>query len=194
MAAAVLSSDRLEVSVDGLTLSPNAEVPHCDPGPGEPAAGRSRTGPGSPSQGEAGGEAAEEAALSPERRWGFALEELYGLALRFFKGEAARRRGQQTPRRDRGGEAGAAASREPRIPRGSMWRARRRAGAVGRSWLAGMGFPWGGGRGGPVRLVCPQRGAGEAFPRVCTARPKNTEKNLKKSLLAACGEKLCRRR
>ncbi|XP_074753417.1 Golgi resident protein GCP60 [Athene noctua] len=85
--AAVLSSDRLEVSVDGLTLSPNAEAPHCEarPGQGEPAAGRSRAGPGSPGQAEAGGEAAEEAALSPERRWGFALEELYGLALRFFK-------------------------------------------------------------------------------------------------------------
>ncbi|KAM6406504.1 Golgi resident protein GCP60 [Pluvialis apricaria] len=86
--AAVLSSDRLEVSVDGLTLSPNAEVPHCEarPGQGVPAAGRSRAGPGSPGQAEAGGEAAEEAAaLSPERCWGFALEELYGLALRFFK-------------------------------------------------------------------------------------------------------------
>lgn len=112
--AAVLSSDRLEVSVDGLTLSPNAEVPHCEarPGQGEPAAGRSRAAPGSPGQAEAGGEAAEEAALSPERRWGFALEELYGLALRFFKGEAARRRGRHNPRRDRGGEAGIAASRE----------------------------------------------------------------------------------
>uniref|UniRef100_A0A8C3PT94 Golgi resident protein GCP60 n=1 Tax=Calidris pygmaea TaxID=425635 RepID=A0A8C3PT94_9CHAR len=88
--AAVLSSDRLEVSVDGLTLSPNAEGPHCEARPGEPAAGRSRAGPGSPGQAEAGGEAAEEeeeeeAALNPERRWGFALEELYGLALRFFK-------------------------------------------------------------------------------------------------------------
>ncbi|XP_040467911.1 Golgi resident protein GCP60 [Falco naumanni] len=85
--AVVLSSDRLEVSVDGLTLSPNAEVPHCEArlGQGEPAAGRGRAGPGSPGQAEVGGEAAEEAALSLERRWGFALEELYGLALRFFK-------------------------------------------------------------------------------------------------------------
>ncbi|NWU64922.1 GCP60 protein, partial [Pterocles burchelli] len=85
--AAVLSSDRLEVSVDGLTLSPNVEVPHCEarPGLGEPAAGRSRAGSGSPGPSEAGGESAEEAALSPERRWGFALEELYSLALRFFK-------------------------------------------------------------------------------------------------------------
>ncbi|KAI1240526.1 hypothetical protein IHE44_0008950 [Lamprotornis superbus] len=75
------------VSVDGLTLSPNAEVPPCEarPAQGEPAAGRGRAGPGSPGAAEAGGEAAEEAALSLERRWGFALEELYGLALRFFK-------------------------------------------------------------------------------------------------------------
>lgn len=104
--AVVLNSDRLEVSVDGLTLSPNAEVPHCEaqPGQGEPAAGRSRAGSSSPGQAEAGGEAAEEATLSPERRWGFALEELYGLALRFFKGEAAERRGPHTPRRHRGGE------------------------------------------------------------------------------------------
>ncbi|NXC41656.1 GCP60 protein, partial [Penelope pileata] len=80
--AAALSAERLEVSVDGLTLSPNAEAPppHCEarPGLGEPATGRGRAGPE-----EGGGE--EAAALSPERRWGFALEELYGLALRFFK-------------------------------------------------------------------------------------------------------------
>lgn len=123
----MLSSDRLEVSVDGLTLSPNAEVPHCEAraGQGVPAAGRSRAGPGSPGQAEAGGEAAEEAALSPERCWGFALEELYGLALRFFKGETAWRRGPQTPRQDRGGEAGVVASRELRIPPGSCGGRRR---------------------------------------------------------------------
>ncbi|KAI6072107.1 Golgi resident protein GCP60 [Aix galericulata] len=85
--AAALGSGRLEVSVDGLTLSPSSEAPPppppCEarPGPGEPGAGRSRAGAG-PGCAEAGG---EEAALSPERRWGFALEELYGLALRFFK-------------------------------------------------------------------------------------------------------------
>lgn len=86
--AAALSAERLEVSVDGLTLSPNAEAPPCEarPGHGDSAAGRNRAGPGCPSQAEAGGE--EAAALSPERRWGFALEELYGLALRFFKGNS----------------------------------------------------------------------------------------------------------
>lgn len=88
--AAALGSGRLEVSVDGLTLSPNSEAPPppCEarPGPGEPGAGRSRAAAG-PGCAEAGG---EEAALSPERRWGFALEELYGLALRFFKGTDGR--------------------------------------------------------------------------------------------------------
>uniref|UniRef100_A0A8C5X7H8 Golgi resident protein GCP60 n=1 Tax=Malurus cyaneus samueli TaxID=2593467 RepID=A0A8C5X7H8_9PASS len=66
---------------------PHAEVPPCEarPAQGEPAAGRGRAGPGSPGAAEAGGERREEAALSLERRWGFALEELYGLALRFFK-------------------------------------------------------------------------------------------------------------
>lgn len=86
--AAALSAERLEVSVDGLTLSPNAEAPPCEarPGHGDSATGRNRAGLGCPSQAEAGGE--EAAALSPERRWGFALEELYGLALRFFKGNS----------------------------------------------------------------------------------------------------------
>ncbi|KYO43509.1 Golgi resident protein GCP60 [Alligator mississippiensis] len=68
MAAAALSSERLEVSIDGLTLSPDSEE------------GRGREAPGAAE--EPGGDAA---ALSPERRWGFGLDELYGLALRFFK-------------------------------------------------------------------------------------------------------------
>uniref|UniRef100_A0A7M4FSQ9 Golgi resident protein GCP60 n=1 Tax=Crocodylus porosus TaxID=8502 RepID=A0A7M4FSQ9_CROPO len=67
-AAAALSSERLEVSIDGLTLSPDSEE------------GRGREAPGAAE--EPGGDAA---ALSPERRWGFGLDELYGLALRFFK-------------------------------------------------------------------------------------------------------------
>lgn len=94
--AAALSAERLEVSVDGLTLSPNAEAPPCEARPvhGDSAAGRNRAGPDCPSQAEAGGEeAAAAAALSPERRWGFALEELYGLALRFFKGNSFGARG-----------------------------------------------------------------------------------------------------
>ncbi|XP_005289628.1 Golgi resident protein GCP60 isoform X1 [Chrysemys picta bellii] len=86
---AALSSERLEVSIDGLTLSPDSEERPGDARPGQPdpragnAAGWSRPGPGLPE--EAGGDAEEAAALSPEQRWGFGLEELYGLALRFFK-------------------------------------------------------------------------------------------------------------
>ncbi|NXA37842.1 GCP60 protein, partial [Eudromia elegans] len=75
-ATAALGSERLEVALDGLALGPGAEER-----PGDSAA-RGRAGPGSVGEAEAGAEAA---ALSPERRWGFALEELYGLALRFFK-------------------------------------------------------------------------------------------------------------
>ncbi|XP_056424474.1 Golgi resident protein GCP60 [Hyla sarda] len=72
--AVVSSAERLEVSIDGLTLTPDPE---------EPSAGERRP------------EAAEESrepppeddmeAQSLEQRWGFSLEELYGLALKFFK-------------------------------------------------------------------------------------------------------------
>uniref|UniRef100_G3TSM6 Golgi resident protein GCP60 n=1 Tax=Loxodonta africana TaxID=9785 RepID=G3TSM6_LOXAF len=71
--AAVLNAERLEVSVDGLTLSPDPEErPGAEAGeqpePGETAAG-----------------GAAEEARRLELHWGFGLEELYGLALRFFK-------------------------------------------------------------------------------------------------------------
>uniref|UniRef100_A0A8C8R4L8 Golgi resident protein GCP60 n=1 Tax=Pelusios castaneus TaxID=367368 RepID=A0A8C8R4L8_9SAUR len=93
MAAAVaaLSSERLEVSIDGLTLSPDSEERPGDvrPGPLDPlavsGAGQSCADSGPHEQEETGGDAESAAALSPERRWGFGLEELYGLALRFFK-------------------------------------------------------------------------------------------------------------
>ncbi|XP_029448916.1 Golgi resident protein GCP60 isoform X2 [Rhinatrema bivittatum] len=82
---AVVSSERLEVSIDGLTLTPDPEerlagagaerqeeAVRAVPGPYEE---RPRTGgcaePGLP--------------LDTEERWGFSLEELYGLALKFFK-------------------------------------------------------------------------------------------------------------
>ncbi|KAM6459585.1 Golgi resident protein GCP60 [Liasis olivaceus] len=91
-AAAALSSERLEVSIDGLTLSPDSE----DARPGQtdtrplPLAGSrgDRVGTcGQPAQArdEAGGDSDGGGGLSLERRWGFGLEELYGLALRFFK-------------------------------------------------------------------------------------------------------------
>lgn len=64
----VSSAERLEVSIDGLTLTPDHEE---------------LTRPASREEGE---ELAEEMeAQSLEQRWGFSLEELYGLALRFFK-------------------------------------------------------------------------------------------------------------
>ncbi|XP_070788520.1 Golgi resident protein GCP60 [Pituophis catenifer annectens] len=93
-AAAALSSERLEVSIDGLTLSPDSE--ETRPGQADvrplPLAG-SRGGtsgqPGGQVRDEAGGDGDGDGdgdgALNLERRWGFGLEELYGLALRFFK-------------------------------------------------------------------------------------------------------------
>ncbi|KAK1328045.1 hypothetical protein QTO34_012467 [Cnephaeus nilssonii] len=96
--AAVLSAERLEVSVDGLTLSPDPEerpgaegaplLPPPLPPPSPPGAGRGPSAAGrQPEPGAAAaaaGGAAEEARCL-EQRWGFGLEELYGLALRFFK-------------------------------------------------------------------------------------------------------------
>ncbi|XP_054364093.1 Golgi resident protein GCP60 isoform X1 [Mirounga angustirostris] len=91
--AAVLNAERLEVSVDGLTLSPDPEerpgaegAPLVPPPPSPPGVGR---GPGAageqPDPGEAAAGGAAEEARRLEQRWGFGLEELYGLALRFFK-------------------------------------------------------------------------------------------------------------
>ncbi|XP_053568597.1 Golgi resident protein GCP60 [Bombina bombina] len=65
--AVVSSTERLEVSIDGLTLSPDPET-----------AGDVR--PGAEEDGTE-----EQQALNMEQSWGFSLEELYGLALRFFK-------------------------------------------------------------------------------------------------------------
>lgn len=94
--AAVLNAERLEVSVDGLTLSPDPEerpgaegaplLPPPLPPPSPPGSGR---GPCAAGERPEPGEAAEEEARRLEQRWGFGLEELYGLALRFFKGEPA---------------------------------------------------------------------------------------------------------
>ncbi|XP_066474792.1 Golgi resident protein GCP60 [Tiliqua scincoides] len=93
-AAGALSSERLEVSIDGLTLSPDSEDArpgHADAAARPPAAlgGRAGAPPGQRGEGEEaggdGGGGGDGGALSLERRWGFGLEELYGLALRFFK-------------------------------------------------------------------------------------------------------------
>lgn len=77
------NASRLEVSIDGLTLSPDSEgeadqadalATHTDE---QSASEPSATGP---DDGE------QNAENSVERIWGFPLVELYGLALRFFKG------------------------------------------------------------------------------------------------------------
>ncbi|XP_030578047.1 Golgi resident protein GCP60 isoform X2 [Archocentrus centrarchus] len=75
------TSSRLEVSIDGLTLTPDpegeqsqAEEPESIP-----------TEPSRDKPGGAGGEDGETAKSVIERKWGFPLLELYGMALKFFK-------------------------------------------------------------------------------------------------------------
>uniref|UniRef100_A0A3P8S493 Golgi resident protein GCP60 n=1 Tax=Amphiprion percula TaxID=161767 RepID=A0A3P8S493_AMPPE len=73
------TSSRLEVSIDGLTLSPDPEgeqspVEEPEPTPAEPE---------TPAAAE--GEDGETAKSAIERKWGFSLQELYGMALKFFK-------------------------------------------------------------------------------------------------------------
>lgn len=110
--AARLSVEQLEVSLDGLTLSPDSEerpgaegaplqTPPSSPpgnGLGSGAAGQPPREPGE----AAAAEGAAEEARRMEQHWGFGLEELYGLALRFYKSERAghsplRGRGQAVP-------------------------------------------------------------------------------------------------
>ncbi|XP_075060448.1 Golgi resident protein GCP60 isoform X2 [Mixophyes fleayi] len=62
--AVVSGTERLEVSIDGMTLTPDPEEP-AGPREEEPEP--------------------QDEAVSWEQRWGFSLEELYGLALKFFK-------------------------------------------------------------------------------------------------------------
>lgn len=76
------TSSRLEVSIDGLTLTPDAEgeqsqVEESDPYSAEPV---------TDTPGAAGGEDGETAKSVIERKWGFPLQDLYGMALKFFKG------------------------------------------------------------------------------------------------------------
>uniref|UniRef100_A0A674APF6 Golgi resident protein GCP60 n=1 Tax=Salmo trutta TaxID=8032 RepID=A0A674APF6_SALTR len=79
------SSSRLEVSIDGLTLSPDPEgeqeqVVEPDPVPAE-----QETGDQSTAEATDDGQEGESAKTTIERKWGFGLQELYGLALKFFK-------------------------------------------------------------------------------------------------------------
>lgn len=80
------NSSRLEVSIDGLTLSPDSEgeQEQAETSAGQPA-GQSAGNPELSGDGEEGEPASSG---SIERKWGFSLVELYGLALRFFKGKA----------------------------------------------------------------------------------------------------------
>ncbi|XP_033847115.1 Golgi resident protein GCP60 isoform X2 [Periophthalmus magnuspinnatus] len=75
------TSSRLEVSIDGLTLSPDPEgeqspAEESEPGP----APLENSKPDA-----AGDEDGETAKSAIEKKWGFPLQELYGMALKFFK-------------------------------------------------------------------------------------------------------------
>ncbi|KAL2082171.1 hypothetical protein ACEWY4_021989 [Coilia grayii] len=81
------NSSRLEVSIDGLTLSPDPEgdqehVKPLDSSLEGRTNGTHGAGDGDDDDGE---EEGENARSSIERKWGFSLAELYGLALKFFK-------------------------------------------------------------------------------------------------------------
>lgn len=97
--AAQLNVEQLEVSLDGLTLSPDSEerpgaegAPLLPPPPSSPEAGQRSGAAGQRRDpGEAAAEGAAEEARRMEQHWGFGLEELYGLALRFFKSERVTR-------------------------------------------------------------------------------------------------------
>uniref|UniRef100_A0A8C2HKM9 Acyl-Coenzyme A binding domain containing 3 n=1 Tax=Cyprinus carpio TaxID=7962 RepID=A0A8C2HKM9_CYPCA len=73
------NSSRLEVSIDGLTLSPDSE------GEQEQAEASAAHSAGNPELSDDGEEGDPASSATIEGRWGFSLVELYGLALRFFK-------------------------------------------------------------------------------------------------------------
>ena len=76
------TSSRLEVSIDGLTLSPDPEDEQLQAQEPEPEAAEPETD----TPAAAGGEDGETARSAIERKWGFPLLELYGMGLQFFKG------------------------------------------------------------------------------------------------------------
>ncbi|XP_071397851.1 Golgi resident protein GCP60 isoform X2 [Centroberyx affinis] len=79
------TSSRLEVSIDGLTLSPDPEGEQGQVGEPDPEPAGPETGEPGAAAGEEDGEEGETAKSTIERKWGFALQELYGMALKFFK-------------------------------------------------------------------------------------------------------------
>lgn len=92
------TSSRLEVSIDGLTLSPDPEgeqAPVEDPEP-EPGPNANPAEPDGDTEAAAAGEDGEAGRPAMEKKWGFPLQELYGMGLRFFKGTVRRVRGRPT--------------------------------------------------------------------------------------------------
>lgn len=81
------TSSRLEVSIDGLTLSPDPEGEHGQADESNPSAAK----PEEDTPFSSGGEDGETGRAALEGKWGFPLLELYGLALKFFKGIHRRR-------------------------------------------------------------------------------------------------------
>ncbi|XP_026103176.1 Golgi resident protein GCP60-like isoform X2 [Carassius auratus] len=75
------NSSRLEVSIDGLTLSPDSEgeQEQAEASAGQSAGDPELSGDGEEEEGDPA------SSTTIERKWGFPLAELYGLALRFFK-------------------------------------------------------------------------------------------------------------
>lgn len=76
------TSSRLEVSIDGLTLSPDPEGEQSQAEELNPVAEEPETD----TSGFADGEDGETGKTAIERKWGFSLQELYEMALKFFKG------------------------------------------------------------------------------------------------------------
>ncbi|XP_076021418.1 Golgi resident protein GCP60 [Genypterus blacodes] len=75
------TSSRLEVSIDGLTLSPDPEGEQGQVGEPEPKP----EAPEDETPGADEGEDGESAVSAIEGKWGFPLLDLYGMALKFFK-------------------------------------------------------------------------------------------------------------
>lgn len=76
------TSSRLEVSIDGLTLSPDPEGEQGQAEEPNPSPVELETD----TPGSAEGEDGETGKSAIERKWGFPLQELYGMGLKFFKG------------------------------------------------------------------------------------------------------------
>uniref|UniRef100_A0A8C9S8U4 Golgi resident protein GCP60 n=2 Tax=Scleropages formosus TaxID=113540 RepID=A0A8C9S8U4_SCLFO len=80
------SSSRLEVSIDGLTLSPDSEGEQEQVERLNPLVREEESALQSKARGNDGEDEPEtENAKTMERKWGFSLQELYGLAVKFFK-------------------------------------------------------------------------------------------------------------